>query len=99
MNYNNTTFGWYLFNLIPLTFVLNWLYLKSHQSVIPVMLLHSGINVISSFIPIPGDVLQGLGTYMFLRGIVYWGMAIVLLITTMGRLGYDTTDCSNARLP
>ena len=98
MNYYDTTFGWYLFNLIPLTFIINWLYLKSHRSVIPVMLLHSGTNVISSFIPTPGDVLEGLGTFVFLRGLVYWGMAIVLLITTMGRLGYDTMDCSNARL-
>ncbi|MFX1538335.1 MAG: CPBP family intramembrane glutamic endopeptidase [Promethearchaeota archaeon] len=99
MNYYDTTFGWYLFNLIPLTFILNWLYLKSHQSVIPVMLLHSGTNMISSFIPTPGDVLQGLGTYIFLRGIVYWGAAIVLLITTKGRLGYDKMNCSNAQLP
>jgi len=96
MNYYGTTFGVYLFNVIPLTFILNWLYLKSHRSVIPVMLLHSGTNVISSFIPTPGDVLQGLGTWFFLRGIVYWGMAIVLLVTTRGRLGYDTTNCSNA---
>jgi len=96
MNYYDTTFGWYLFNLIPLTFILNWLYLKSHQSVIPVMLLHSGTNVISSFIPTPGDVLQGLGTTFVIRGIVYWGMAIVLLVATIGRLGYDTTYCSNA---
>ncbi|MDH5448314.1 MAG: CPBP family intramembrane metalloprotease [Candidatus Bathyarchaeota archaeon] len=96
MNYYDTTFGWYLFNLIPLTFILNRLYLKSNQSVIPVMLLHSGTNVISNFIPTPGDVLQGLGTWFFLRGIVYWGMAIVLLITTKGRLGYDATYCSNA---
>jgi len=87
MNYYDTTFGWYLFNLIPLTFILNWLYLKSNQSVIPVMLLHSGTNVISNFIPTPEDVLQGLGTWFFLRGIVYWGIAIVLLITTKGRLG------------
>lgn len=91
MNYYDTTFGWYLFNVIPLTFILNWLYLKSHQSVIPVMLLHSGTNVISNFIPTPGDVLQGLGTWFFLRGIVFWGMAIVILITTKGSLGYYTT--------
>jgi membrane protease YdiL (CAAX protease family) len=96
MNYYDTTFGWYLFNLIPLTFILNWLYLKSYQSVIPVMLLHTGTNVISSFIPTPGDVLQGIGTYFVIRGIVYWGMAIVLLITTKGRLGYNKTDYSNA---
>jgi len=90
MSYYDTTFGWYLFNVLPLTVILNWLYLKSRGSVIPVMLLHAGTNVIGSFLPTPEDVLDGLGTYMFLRGAVYWGMAIVLLIATRGRLGYES---------
>jgi len=29
---------------------------------------------------------------MFLRGIVYWAVAIVLLIITKGWLGYRSTD-------
>jgi len=89
MSHYNTTFGWYLFNVIPLTFLLNWLYFKSRKSVIPVMLFHAGTNVIGGFIPTPMDVLDGLGTYMFLRGAVYWGIAIVILISTKGRLGYN----------
>ena len=89
MGHYDTTFGWYLFDVIPLTFIFNWLYLKSRKSVIPVMLFHAGTNVISSFIPTPMDVLGGLGTYMFLRGCVYWGITIVLLIVTKGRLGHD----------
>jgi membrane protease YdiL (CAAX protease family) len=88
MNHYDTSIGWYLFNIIPLTFILNWFYLKSRYSIIPVMLLHAGTNVIGSFIPTPMDVLNGLGTYMFIRGLVYWGMAIVILLTTKGRLGY-----------
>ena len=91
MSHYDTTFGWFLFDVIPLTFMLNWLYLKSRKSVIPVMLLHAGTNVISAFIPTPVDVLGGLGTYMLLRGIVYWSIAIVLVIVTKGRLGYDST--------
>lgn len=98
MNHYGTTFGWYLFNLIPLTFMLNWLYLKSRKSVIPVMLLHAGTNVIGRFIPTPMDVLGGLGTYMFMRGVVYWGIAIVLIIMTKGMLGSDSTD-ANAGQP
>jgi hypothetical protein len=41
-----------------------------------------------------GDVylLGGLGTYLYLRGILYWGIAIVLIIVTKGRLGSDSTD-------
>jgi membrane protease YdiL (CAAX protease family) len=92
MSHYDTTFGWYLFNVIPLTFMLNWLYLKSRKSVIPVMLLHAGTNVIGNFLPTPMDILGGLGTYMFLRGLVYWGIASVLIIVTKGRLGCDSTD-------
>ena len=92
MSHYDTTFGWYLFNVIPLTFILNWLYLKSRKSVIPVMLLHAGTNVIGNFLPTPMDILGGLGTYMFVRGLVYWGIAIVLIIVTKGRLGCDSTE-------
>jgi len=94
MSYYDTTFAWYLFNVVPLTFILNWFYLKSHRSVIPVMLLHAGTNVIGSFLPTPMDVLGGLGTYMFLRGLVYWGIAIVLVFATKGRLGWDSTEAN-----
>jgi len=92
MSHYDTTFGRYLFNVIPLTFILNWLYLRSRKSVIPVMLFHAGTNVIGSFLPTPMDVLGGLGTYMVLRGLVYWGIATVLTVVTKGRLGWDSAD-------
>jgi len=91
-----TTFGWYLFNLIPLTVVLNWFYLKSRGSVIPVMLLHASTNVIDNFVPTPAVVLGGLGTWTVLRGLVYWAMAIVIVILTRGSLGYRSTDTKPA---
>ena len=91
-----TTFGWYLFNVIPLTVVLNWFYLKSRKSVIPVMLLHASTNVIDNFVPTPMEVLGGLGTWFVLRSLVYWAMAIVLVILTKGRLGCDSTDTNLA---
>jgi len=92
----NTTFGWYLFNLIPLTIVLNWFYIKSRKSVIPVMLLHASTNVISNLVPTPTVVLGGLGTFTVLRGLVYWAMAIVIVILTKGRLGFESTDTNLA---
>jgi membrane protease YdiL (CAAX protease family) len=92
MGHYDTTFDLYLFGLIPLTCIFNWLYLKSQKSVIPVALFHAGTNVIGSFIPMPMDVLGGVGTFVFLRAVVYWGIAIVLLIVTRGRLGYDPTE-------
>lgn len=92
----DTTFGWYLFNLIPLTVVLNWFYLKSRRSVIPVMLLHASTNVIDNFVPTPAVVLGGLGTWTVLRALVYWAMAIVIIILTRGSLGYESTDTNLA---
>jgi membrane protease YdiL (CAAX protease family) len=89
MRHYDTTFYWYIFNIIPLTCILNWFYLKSRGSIVPVMLLHAGTNVIGDFLPTLADVLGGLGTFMVLRGVVYWGIAIVLIIVTKGRLGYN----------
>ncbi len=91
MSHYDTTFGWYLFNILPLTFIFNWFYLKSRKSVIPVMLFHAGTNVIGSFIPTAMTVLAGLGTFMFLRGVIYWVIAVVILIISKGRLGYNIT--------
>jgi hypothetical protein len=89
MSRYETTFGWYLFNLLPLTVLFNWFYLKSRRGIIPVMLFHAGTNVIGSFIPTPDDVLSGFGSFMALRALVYWGMALVIVVATRGRLGYS----------
>jgi membrane protease YdiL (CAAX protease family) len=89
MNQYETSFGWYLFNLLPLTAILNWLYLQSRRSVIPVMLLHAGTNVVGRFVSTPGDLPGVLGDYMVLRGTAYWIIAIVLLVMTKGMLGYQ----------
>jgi membrane protease YdiL (CAAX protease family) len=87
MSSYDTSFGWYVFNLVPLTVILNWVYLKSRYNVIPVMLLHAATNVIGTFAPTPTDVLGGWGTYMVLRGGIYWAIAIVLIVATRGKLG------------
>lgn len=92
LSHYGTTFGWYLFNLIPLTVILNWFYLKSRGSVIPVMLLHASTNVIENFVPTPMVVLGGLGTWTVLRGTVYWVVTIVIVIFTRGNLGVDSSD-------
>jgi membrane protease YdiL (CAAX protease family) len=89
MDHYGTNMGWYLFNLIPLTFLFNWFYLVSRKSIIPVMLFHASTNVLSSFIPTPDVVLNGIGTNIFIRSLAYWILAITLLIYTRGRLGYS----------
>lgn len=92
MEHYGTTIGWFLFNAIPLTAIFNWFYFKSRRSVIPVMLLHAGTNAIGNYLPTPMVILGGLGTGMFLRGTVYWAIAVVLVIVTKGRLGADSNQ-------
>jgi membrane protease YdiL (CAAX protease family) len=82
MNTYGTTMYWYIFNLVPLTFLFNWFYLKSRGSIWPVMLFHAGTNVIGRFMPVSGDVLRSWGDGVALRGVVYWIMAIVLIALT-----------------
>jgi membrane protease YdiL (CAAX protease family) len=77
-----TNMLWYLFNLIPLTYLFNWFYLKSRGSIWPVMLFHAGTNVIGNFIPTPMKVLGNWGDFMVLRGIVYWLILAVLITAT-----------------
>lgn len=80
-NYQTNIFR-YAFNLIPLTFLFNWFYLRSRGSVWPVMLFHAGTNVIGSFIPAPMNLSGIWSDFIFLRGIVYWIMAAVLFAAT-----------------
>jgi membrane protease YdiL (CAAX protease family) len=95
MEQYGTTMGGYLFNLLPLTFIFNWFYLKSKFAVVPVMLFHAGTNIIGDFIPTPVAMLDGLATPIFLRACVYWVIAMVLLIATKGRLGHPSKTSEN----
>jgi len=77
-----TNIFWYAFNLIPLTFLFNWFYQQSRGSVWPVMLFHAGTNVIGSFIPVPMNLAEIWSDFVFLRGVVYWIMAAILIAST-----------------
>ena len=96
MNYYDTSFLWYLFNVLPLTFLLNWFYLISRWSVLPVMFLHAGTNVIGNFIPTPMVLLGGFGDSTVLRAIVYWLIALTLILATRGRLGLEIESTQQA---
>jgi len=72
----------YMFNLIPLTFLFNWVYEKSRGSIWPVMLFHAGTNVIGQFMPVQAKILGSWCDGTVLRGLVYWIMAIVLIAVT-----------------
>lgn len=83
----DTSLGWFVWNVLPLSLILTWLFLRPGGSVIPAMLFHGGTNVIASYFPLETDIVSGVSDLLVLRGSVYWAIGIVLLITTRGRLG------------
>ncbi len=85
-----TSFGWFLLNTVGLSFIMTWLYCRSSRSVFPVMLFHQATNTIWNYFPMPDDVLTGMDDFLVLKTIVYWTIAIVLIIATKGRLGYQS---------
>jgi membrane protease YdiL (CAAX protease family) len=85
----DTSFVWFLWNVLALSVIMTWLFLRPGRSVIPAMLFHGGTNVIGSYFPLETDVVSGAPDFFVLRGIVYWAIAIALLIGTQGRLGLE----------
>jgi len=89
-----TPFVWFLANVVGLSFIMTWLYHRSSRSVFPVMLFHQATNIIWNYFPMPDDVLSGMDDFIVLKTIVYWTIAIVLIIATKGRLGYHLETSS-----
>jgi membrane protease YdiL (CAAX protease family) len=85
----NTSFVWFLWNVLALSVIMTWLFLRPGGSVIPAMLFHGGTNVIGSYFPLVTDVVSGAPDFFVLRGSVYWAIAITLLLVTRGRLGLE----------
>ena len=90
-----TPFAWFLANVVGLSFIMTWLYYRSSRSIFPVMLFHQATNIIWNYFPMPDDVLSGIDDFIVLKTIVYWTIAIVLLIATKGRLGYQSEPSSS----
>ena len=80
-------FAWFIINTTGLSIIMTWLYFKSSMSVIPVMLFHQGTNHVWHYFPMPSDVISGLPDWIVLKTIVYWTIAIILVIVTKGSLG------------
>lgn len=90
---NDQPFLWLLIYCIPLSMILTWLYFKSGKSIIPVMLLHAGTNVVFRFFPMETRIFPEISDeFTFIKTIVYWLFAITLLIITRGTLGYKQPD-------
>ena len=87
---NDQPFIWLLIYCIPLSMILTWLYYKSKQSVIPVMLLHAGTNVVFQYFPMETKVFDFVSDeFTVIKTIVYGLFAIIILIISKGTLGYE----------
>ncbi len=78
----------FTFSVVGLSIIMTWIYYKSRLSVIPAMLFHQATNNVSELFPMPTDLIEGVDDWQIIRGAVYWAFAIILIITTKGRLGY-----------
>lgn len=87
---NDQPFILLLIYCIPLSIILTWLYYKSKQSVIPVMLLHAGTNVVFQYFPMETKVFESVSDeFTLIKTIVYCLFAITILIISKGTLGYE----------
>ena len=94
-----TPFVWFLANTTGLSLIMTWLYYNSNRSIFPVMLFHQATNIIWNYFPMPDDVLSGMDDFIVLKTIVYWAIAIFLIIATKGHLGYRLEQSSQESLP
>jgi len=87
---NDQPFVWLVIYCIPLSMILTWLYYKSRKSIIPVMLLHAGTNVVFSYFPMETNIFDSVNDeFTVIKTIVYWLFAVFLLIVSKGTLGYE----------
>jgi membrane protease YdiL (CAAX protease family) len=91
-------FFWLLIYCIPLSMILTWLYYKSKRSIIPVMLLHAGTNVVFRYFPMETKLFDYMADeFTVIKTIVYWLFAILLLIISKGSLGFKKPVSENER--
>ncbi len=72
----------YTLTVIEFTFIFTWFFNHVKGSLLMVILLHTGINVLGALVLFQGDATVG--------GIISFGIfALALILITRGRLGYD----------
>jgi membrane protease YdiL (CAAX protease family) len=87
---NNQPFIWLLIYCIPLSMILTWLYFRSGKSIIPVMLLHAGTNVVFQYFPMNTQLFENIADeFTVIKTAIYWLFAVIILILTKGSLGYS----------
>lgn len=78
---------WLILYAVPLSIILTWLFYKSRLSIVPVMLLHAGTNVVFKYFPMQSRVFNSIeDEFTIIKTIVYWLIAIVIIIFTKGKI-------------
>ena len=87
------SFVWLMLYCIPLSMILTWIYYKSKKSIIPVMLVHAGSNVVFRYFPMNTQIFDSAkDEFTIIKTIVLGAIAIILLILTKGSLGYQKEE-------
>jgi membrane protease YdiL (CAAX protease family) len=87
-------------NIIGFAFLLTWIY-NGTGSVLLAILLHAGINTANStLVPIPMEAITGESfmTLLIAVDVGVWLVAIVLIVVTRGKLGFDA-ETGTAKRP
>ena len=81
---------WFFVYAVGLSIIMTWLYFQSSKSVLPVMLLHAGTNIVFNFFPRTNTIFSSpdLDFNVFKSG-AYWIVAIIIIAITKGQLGYS----------
>jgi membrane protease YdiL (CAAX protease family) len=85
--------GWFFAYVIPLSMIAFWLTCKAKGSAIPAILLHSSSNLYSTYLLSDRIFSNTLAAnFTEIKTVIYWAIAIVLIVTTKGRLGYRASS-------
>ena len=88
---------WFFIYAIGLSIIMTWLYFKSSKSVLPVMLLHAGTNIVFDFFPRTNTIFSSPGVdFNVFKSISYWIVAIIIIVITKGQLGYSARTSSKS---
>jgi len=80
--------GWFFAYAIPLSMIAFWLTRKAKGSVIPAILLHTSTNLYSLLLLSDQIFVNALSAnFTEIKTVLYWAIAIVLIVATRGRLG------------
>ena len=81
---------WFFIYAAGLSIIMTWLYYQSSRSIIPVMLLHSGTNVVFDYFPRTNTIFSSPDQdFNIFKSMAYWIVAIIIIVATRGHLGYS----------